>query len=184
MDRYETPKEAATAMAAAFVTDKRDDGVEFIHLRGGSPEWMTTVCHEAHGDMFPDDWRYQFISDAVDIIAEADDLDEARSEIEADIYTYQLTAWLASRNDRYSYCDQYMEEMGASDADTLARITGGQWYERDEVFGLVVQALETMIENQEEEDVSIDGNDTDDGLICDECNGHDGAHYAGCSKGG
>lgn len=149
--RITTGQEAAQAMGDAFIISERDNGEKFYHLRDGSPEWMTDVCRKAHGEMFPDDWRYQFISDAVDILAESDDWDEARDEVEADIYTSQLTAWLASRTGRYSYCDQYVEEMGA-DGDTLARISGGQWMERCEVFGLVAEALGDIGDSQEDDE--------------------------------
>lgn len=136
-------------MAEAFTVDERDNGEKFYHLRDGSPEWMTEVCRKAHGEMFPDDWRYQFISDAVDMLAESDDWDDCRSEIESDIYTGQLMAWLASRTDRFEYCDQFVEEMGSEGRDTLERISGGQWMERCEVFELVAQALADFVASQE-----------------------------------
>jgi hypothetical protein len=57
-------------MSQAFETRKRDNGDKYVALKDGSPEWMTDVCHKAHGDMLPDDWRYSFISEAVDYIDE------------------------------------------------------------------------------------------------------------------
>jgi len=138
-----TVQDAARMMVEAFTIDARDNGEKYYHLQDGSPEWMTEVCHKAHGDMFPDDWRYEFISDAVDMLAESD-IDDCQAE--ADIYTAQLTAWLASRTDRFAYCDDFASELGGDDGDTLSRISGGQWMERDEVLHIVAQALESIID--------------------------------------
>jgi hypothetical protein len=37
-------------MSQAFETRKRDNGDKYVALKDGSPEWMTDVCHKAHGD--------------------------------------------------------------------------------------------------------------------------------------
>lgn len=144
-----TIQDFAKEMSLQFTGDKRNDGKEFRKLADGHPQWMQDVCHEAHGDMFPDDWRYEFIESACDKIAETDDnytIDDARSEIEADIYTHDLTSWLGSRTDRFAYCDEAMEEFGGDVKDTISLLQLGQVREKEEVFGLVVQALEKLVE--------------------------------------
>jgi hypothetical protein len=48
-------------------------------LKKDAPEWMTEFVHEAHGDMFPDDHRYEFIRDALEasarIVADVQEID-------------------------------------------------------------------------------------------------------------
>ncbi|HUM44856.1 MAG TPA: hypothetical protein PKI14_18070, partial [Fervidobacterium sp.] len=69
-----------------FETGTRDSGEKFVKTKDGRPEWLTDLIFTAHGDMMPDDHRYKFIEEALDLIANQDvDLD--RPEIEADIYT-------------------------------------------------------------------------------------------------
>ena len=45
---------------------------------------MSTVCRKAHDNaqMLPDDWRYEFIEQAVDALAEHEDADAARDSLE------------------------------------------------------------------------------------------------------
>jgi hypothetical protein len=145
-----TVQDLAQEMSSAFERRKRDNGDTFVALKDDSPQWMTDVCHEAHGDMFPDDWRYSFIEDAVDALAENEDQDEARDSIEAEIYTHKLTSWLASRNDRYEYCDQALEEWGTDIGGTFPLLQMGQSWEKEEVFSLVLSALEALADEDEE----------------------------------
>ena len=88
--------------AGCFTVSTRNDGKKFTHT-ADAPEWIQRMCSAAHGDMMPDDWRYEHISAVLDAIkdygsgdAEPDDLDEWRHEIVdglVDIYTHNLTAW-------------------------------------------------------------------------------------------
>jgi hypothetical protein len=41
----------------------------------GAPPWFTDVCRHAHGGMMPDDWRYEFIQDALSAIEDGADED-------------------------------------------------------------------------------------------------------------
>ncbi len=160
-----TIKTLATEMSAAFVERQRYDGIhpttKFRCLKDGSPEWMTEVCHTAHGEMMPDDQRYAMIEEAVDAIAECDDIDDARDSLEADIYTHDLTAWLGSRTDRYSYADDAMEEWGSDVKGIIQLLQLGQLAEKHEVFDLVVSALESELASREEDDNTDPGLDDD-----------------------
>lgn len=133
----------------AFVTDKRLDGTEFVKLQDGSPEWMKDLCRAAHGEMFPDDFRYAMIEEMASKIADSNedaDMDDVRCEIEADIYTSDLTAWLASRTDRYGYVDEAVEEMGWPDSGLTQALQMGQVREKEEVFEAVRESLEKLEE--------------------------------------
>src|SRR5690606_7899726 len=125
----------ANTYSKYFTTSKRD-GKEYTHLKDGAPEALTDLvrkAHDARGSlMMPDDYRYEMVREAIDTIAELDaDADEnvARdrlAEVEPPIYTTELTAWLASRADRYVYCDEAAEEYGGDVVgDTLRLLALG-----------------------------------------------------------
>ena len=113
-----------------------------------APEWCSELAHHAHGDMLPDDWRHEFIREALRAIDEcdSDDEDEIRDslgEIKPDIYTGRLLDWLASMNSRLDYVDEYREKY-AFDGPTISAIMGGQMLEQQEVAKLVLDFLADM----------------------------------------
>lgn len=116
--------------------------------KDSAPEWVTELSHEAHGEgMLPDDHCYQFLVDALDLLAEHDDLDEASSHVEADIYTKDLLEWLASDLGRLELCDEAASEYGESET-TLDRISKGQLYERSQILQRVADFLENSDEKE------------------------------------
>src|SRR5258708_22985337 len=102
-------KELAEKLSNALITDERN-GSEFVHLKNNSPQWMTDVSRTVHGEKLPDDTTYAFISKCADAIADATDANDAVSEIEPDVYTHNLTAWLHSRADHIYYLTEVLEE--------------------------------------------------------------------------
>lgn len=133
----------ASDMLAQFEQRTRHGEDAFWCLADGSPDWMKTLCHAAHGEMMPDDWRNAFIVEALSALVE-DDQDGDR--IEADCNTADLTGWMHSRTDRYSYCDQ-AEEVGYGFADTMTMLALGQLMEKREVFALVKASLEARVDD-------------------------------------
>lgn len=124
-------------------------------LANGKPEVVQDLCREAHGDgdsagpMLPDDWRYEFIEEALEAIAEERDGEDA----EPSIYNHELLAWLSSHGWRPGYCDEAAREFGDTEGerngvppglrpDTMARIARGQWYE----MRLVADRVRTLLE--------------------------------------
>lgn len=147
-----TVQSLATQMSAAFVTSTRTDGTTFVKLADNSPQWMVDVCQAAHGDMMPDDTRYRFIQEAVDALSENDDTEQARdSATEPDIYTYQLTGWLYSRVDRIGWVDSVLEDMQSKPTSISDLLMLAQSTEKDEVFGLVLGALEDLVSDAEDD---------------------------------
>jgi hypothetical protein len=143
-----------------FTTDTRDDGTKFVKTRDEQPQWLEDLIFTAHGDMLPDDWRYSFIRDALSTISDASegsDSQEVCDEYsEPDIYTNELTSWLGSRNDRYGYCDEAVEDLGAHDVGTIERIGLGQMMEKREVFYSVAQSLAERAEELADAEESDD----------------------------
>lgn len=154
-----TIQQLAAETSAKFVTDKRDDGAEFVKVRDDEKaEWITDMIREAHGDMMPDDWKYQFIVDALDLVAEAagDDTDDAikngRDGIEASIYTHDLLRWLSSNLNRVAYVDEAVQEYGYDGGTGIVgAIMTGQHAERSEVFESVTNSLRAKLDETEEE---------------------------------
>lgn len=139
-----------------FTTGTRTDGTTFVKTSGDAPEWVVDLCRAAHdsGNMLPDDTRYMFILEALDCLILADDLDDAY--LEASEKTHVLTSWLASRADRYDYCDRAMEERGdESYPGMVSALQMGQALEKNEVLDSVRSSLEDML-GEDDEDGSDD----------------------------
>ncbi len=146
-----TVKDLATELYKALEVAQRDGGESYWRRKDGSPEWMTEVCHAAHGDMLPDDWRYSVIAECAEQLAEGTDVDRIRDELEAEPYYHQLNAWLSSNARRAGYVDQMIEEMGGqhSKQGISGDIAFGQIFEKGEVLSLLVRALEDRVDEDE-----------------------------------
>jgi hypothetical protein len=180
-------QEVAAEAAKWFETAKRpgldveDDGLRFTRTKDNAPEWIGEMCHEAHGPMLPDDWRYDCIRAAVDWIAEGNDSDDSGefADGQVDAYTSARLDWLGSSAYRQGYVDEAIQEFGGgrtSDgeygrgggevAGIVDMIGMGQYAEAGEVFGYVLSALEERLEavEAELEDAILDPQMSDDGL--------------------
>ncbi|MEO6811041.1 MAG: hypothetical protein ABI353_18175 [Isosphaeraceae bacterium] len=138
-----TISEAAAEARSHFTSKTRNDGSAFWSCdHDTTPEWVQDMARAAHGEMFPDEWRYAFIVEALDLLEEDED-----AEPDADVCTSNLTAWLASRNDRLGYCDDAREEFAIrEDATLFDRLQAGQLAERSEVHQAVHAALMTRMD--------------------------------------
>ena len=99
---------------------------------------------------------YDFTASALDAIAEAntDDEDVARerlNELEPDIYTADLTAWLAKSNDNVYYLDEALKQ---GEPDGFTALSLAQKLAMDEVGEIVLQYI---IEARDEQDDDADG---------------------------
>lgn len=141
----------AVKLSEALETGKRDNGDEFVSLKNGSPEWMTDVVRSAHGDKLPDDTVYGLIERCADALADANeeaDPYETIAEIESDVYTNDLTAWLHARVDHISYLDEVLEEQPGL-ANGAQLLMAAQKKQIDEVGYALISALETAAEEMD-----------------------------------
>jgi hypothetical protein len=147
-----TPYALAKECVAMLETKTRDNGARFTAFKDGRPDWMLDLARAAHGDMLPDDQRYEMISDALYLVGECAsprEVGERIEEIEPDPYTSDRLAWLSSRNDRTSYVDEAVAEFGH--ADTIEEDIGlGQMLERQEVARAVWDFLEERAEDADD----------------------------------
>ena len=138
-----TIQEKAAQIRSTFVEKIRTDGTKYWSTESEEAE-IKELCHAAHDDMMPDDWRYRFIVDALDLIAEADDVDGVT--IEPDVYTADLTAWLASHNCRVDFLTRVLEECDTTDG--IEAIAMAQAFEREEVYFSVLSSIREMVEEE------------------------------------
>ena len=138
---------------------KNAEKTKYWKTKDGAPEWVKEMCHEAHRTgsgtwdvMLPDDFRYEFIEDALDKLANHEDADEAMDALEPDVYNHDRHKWLSSNLTRAGYVDEAVEEMdGHSDQGVDGDLGLGQLWERREVFGIVRKALEERLDEDEDE---------------------------------
>lgn len=149
-------QDLATEARSYFERAQRTDDSTYWHTRADRPEWVQDMTHAAHdaGRILPDDYRYAFIVDALDALANNKDVDDARTESEEpDIYTAALAAWLGSRADRYTYCDEAVGEIGGGVRGIIQAMELGQAREKGEVFQAVLDALTARVVETEPEEV-------------------------------
>jgi hypothetical protein len=133
-------EELAQQYADCFETATRIDGTDFIRLKTKNED-ITNLIREAHRNMMPCDIKYQFIHDALEAIAESDDIDDIY--LETDIYNSDLLKWVSSNLTRAYYVDEAVGEMGYENFYTSLR--DGQLRERDEVLCSVKNSLENIL---------------------------------------
>jgi hypothetical protein len=151
MNVQDLAREASSYFERAL-RDSSDPDSGYVRTKNDTPEWVTNVIYEAHAGMLPDDWRYDQIENALDVIADSDDPDDARGEFAdgaVDVYNSDRIAWLASHGNRQSYCDDAASEFGSESRDVIEMIGLGQYYEAGEIYGLVLQALEARTDDDE-----------------------------------
>ena len=141
-----TIQEKASEALSWFETVRRDENdpeSAFTRTKDGTPEWVTELVHDAHGDFLPDDWRYDKIRDALEFIAESNDPEDSAefADQAVDVYTNDRLAWLSSNLRRASYVDDARENLGATNS-IIDDIGLGQYQEAGEIYGSVLNSLE------------------------------------------
>jgi hypothetical protein len=147
----ETVQELAKLARCAFTLETRENGSEYWIANRCAPDWIGELVRTAHGDMFPDDYRYAFIVEALDALEEAegtadDWIDEARYSYEFEPYHSRLSDWLGSSVHRFYYCDDWAKENPNPEiGGTVELLQGGHLYERLEVLHSVCASLEAHL---------------------------------------
>ena len=107
-----------------------------------------TAHTDPDGDsMLPDDYRYEFIADALSLIADAEsdqDLDELGYEIEGEIYSGKVSHWYASHAYRRAYTDQMKEEWGPFETIEAQMIAGNQ-FEKQFTYRAVLEFVRAEV---------------------------------------
>lgn len=105
---------------------------------------------ETHGtEMMPDDWRFQKIAHMLSHFQDyelnnIDDIREIVNEVVdglVDIYTSDLTKWLASRLQRIEYVDEAIKNYGKGES-VVNDLMAGQYFEIEEMAGRLITWVE------------------------------------------
>jgi hypothetical protein len=146
-----TIKELAGELSDALEWRVRGEDQNYVALKDGSPEWMTEVIRAAHGDKMPDDTTYEFCKKCAEAIAEAEEGEEREAimEIEADIYTHDLTGWLHARADHVYYLTEAIEQFGRDIGDGFKLLMYAQHLHIQEVGNELIAALTEQAEKVE-----------------------------------
>lgn len=128
----------------------RHDGTKYWALEDDAPEWVKSLVWAAHakGVLLPEDFRYLFIVEALEAIAE--NPEEPGSLLEPDVYTSKLVKWLdASPSYRMVLVNEAVDQFGWS--SLFNALQAGQLLEKKEVVQCVRHFLEKKIEEGEED---------------------------------
>jgi hypothetical protein len=130
-------QEKASEFEKLFSVLERENGDKYYVCK--EDEELKHLVMMAHGEMMPDDYRYQFIHEALEAIA----ADGENAEVEPDIYTNELTAWLHSRNSRVEYLTDALSQ---GERDGFSALSTAQYLEKREVLDSVLTSLTELVE--------------------------------------
>lgn len=147
MTDTQTLPDAAGEAAFFLRFGTRPDGGEYVHTKDGTPEWVTEMIRKAHGgDMLPDDYVYSTVREALDWIIDGGTEDNAEEFADmTDVYNSDLMAWLGSHAGRTSYVDEAVEEFGWPKDGIMQAVMMGQYMERREILGHVLDYLDCRV---------------------------------------
>lgn len=159
--------------AAAFVSDKRNDGKRFYKLSDEAPAWLKKDAgskvmreiHEALDDRLPNDWVYEAVSSIADAFVDhnVEDEDEAREATHeiadglVDVYNSDRLKWLSDHMNNAALVDEACKELGCEgDADTFTRIGLGQYYAYERLANAVIDAVRDEADSRPDPDDESD----------------------------
>ena len=157
---FRTLREAASESRRHFELRERADGSRFWAVSAKTvPEfasWLKDLAFAAHdsGKWLPDDLRYEYMVDALDILEDVEENDTAEDEYlerldsSVDIYTSDLATWLASHGRRQGYLDEVLDpsSVWAKPESGTELLQHAQYLERYEVFEAVRAFLTELVE--------------------------------------
>jgi len=145
--------ELAEKYVGCFELKTRDNGDRFYCIADEKEsKELTRLIQDAHGDMFPDDYKYQYILDTLIAVSECETEEQAEErqyEIEADVYTSDLLKWVSSNLTRSCYVDEALEEYGSAMSTLFMALNYGQTRERCDVYSSVLTSLQSLCEEKE-----------------------------------
>lgn len=133
-----------------FEYRQRHDETCYWAVEEGAPEWVKNLVWAAHdkGEILPEDFRYLFIVEALEALAE--DPEEPETILAPDVYTSELLKWLEDYPSyRMGLVDEAVSEIGWN--GLFDALQAGQLREKEEVLGIVWAFLERRIEEGEED---------------------------------
>lgn len=134
---------------------RRDVHRNIVVLADGTPEWVISLCKDAHSGMSADDWRYELIEDVLNALSE-DDSDDQTPYAHTLYDCNDRLKWVSSRTDRSGYCDDVMSEKWTPALINIDRLLAlAMQTEMQEVFDLVREALAEQAERSSRRLVAV-----------------------------
>lgn len=130
---------------AYFECRKRDDGTEYWAVERDAPDWVKDLVWTAHnkGEFLPEDFRYLFIIEALEAIAE--NPEEPETLLEPSVYLGDLIKWLDARPGyRTCFVDNAVSYHGWD--GLFKALQAGQLWEKEYVLDIVREFLEREVE--------------------------------------
>jgi hypothetical protein len=121
----------------------RTERLCFWTLRPDTPAELRDLVTTAQGDYVRDPWRYDFIVQALNVIAVVDDPDEV--ELANTISNLGLLEWFASTPSRAGYVDKAVQDYGLPAGGVMDAILLGQAREEEEVYQIVLDELRRLV---------------------------------------
>jgi len=125
----------------------KNDEFQRVILSDDRPEWLYDLVYHVHDNMGPDDFIYKTIDEVIEALANLSEGDQIYDiEIETDVYTGRLTAWLSSNLSRTGYLQKATENAvdGGYTPDDI--LIDAQNLEIDEIKSNVISYLEREVD--------------------------------------
>jgi hypothetical protein len=143
-------QELAARLSNQLECKERLNGDKFICIKDNAQdkELLTGIILQAHENKLPDNYIYEWASEALEAIASYHDPEDYISDIQPEVYTHELMKWLASHYDRKELVNQTIQELGFTDMDNA--LMAAQTMEKEAVYQSIFQSLTEIIDNQDE----------------------------------
>ena len=112
-----------------YVSEPREMWRVKDEFRGDGPAHDLSYAAHDNGETLPDDYRYQFLVDALDAISN----ENGAEGLEPDVYTSGLTEWLNSSSARVFYLSEALNAWGGA-VDGFQLLGQAQLQEMLEVY--------------------------------------------------
>lgn len=148
MVETKTIAEVAKEMYNNLDWSKRSNGEKFVKCIN-TIEWQQDIIHRAHGDRLPNDDMYERIYDILSMLRECESEEDAQGriyEIEADIYTFDLTKWLHDHIENVCYLTEVLEEYGSNIRNGFELLTVAQLKYIQEIGNALLSGIQEYIE--------------------------------------
>lgn len=111
-----------------------------IYLKDNAPNWLREAVREAHDNLLPDDYIYEWCFDACFVYDDYEgNTQRALDNIEPQTYNYELLEWLSSHTDRVYLVDEALQEFGFT--DLILAIAHSQVSEKTRVYEIIFNAI-------------------------------------------
>jgi hypothetical protein len=121
----------------------RTERVSFWALRSDAPAELRDLVAVAQGEFYRDPWRYDFIVQALNVIALVTNPEQV--ELDNTISNLGLLEWFASSPLRAGYVDRAIQDYGLPPGGIMEAILLGQAKEEEEIYQIVLDELRQLV---------------------------------------